>query len=172
MVEAILLVALVIFVFLRSLRATIIPLVTIPLSLIGTFTLLLYGGVHDQCVDTLAMVLAIGLVVDDAIVCVENIHRHIEEGMKPFEAALKGSKEIGFCDYRGDDHHIGGRLCTALLLGQTRTDRLFIEFALALAGGGGCFRFVALTLSPMMLEALETRAQARPNLQRGGIGFN
>ena len=151
-VEAILLVALVIFVFLRSLRATIIPLVTIPISLIGTFTLLYMAGFTINVLTLLAMVLAIGLVVDDAIVVLENIHRHIEEGMKPFEAALKGSKEIGFAI-------IAMTITLAavyapLAFGQTRTDRLFIEFALALAGAVVVSGFVALTLSPMMCSKL------------------
>jgi multidrug efflux pump len=94
--EAIVLVALVIFFFLRSLRAAIIPLVTIPVSLIGAFALMLVAGFSINTLTLLALVLAIGLVVDDAIVVLENIFRHIEEGMQPVAAALKGAKEIGF----------------------------------------------------------------------------
>jgi multidrug efflux pump len=151
-IEAILLVALVIFVFLRSVRATLIPLVTIPISLIGTFTLLYMAGFTINVLTLLAMVLAIGLVVDDAIVVLENIHRHIEEGMKPFEAALKGSKEIGFAIVAMTITLAA--VYAPLAFGQTRTDRLFIEFALALAGAVVVSGFVALTLSPMMCSKL------------------
>jgi multidrug efflux pump len=94
--EAVVLVALVIFVFLRTFRASIIPLVTIPVSLIGTFALMALAGFTVNTLTLLALVLAIGLVVDDAIVVLENIYRHIEEGMQPFQAAIKGAKEIGF----------------------------------------------------------------------------
>ncbi|MDP2094886.1 MAG: efflux RND transporter permease subunit, partial [Hydrogenophaga sp.] len=94
--EAVVLVALVIFVFLRTLRASIIPLVTIPVSLIGTFALMALFGFSINTLTLLALVLAIGLVVDDAIVVLENIYRHIEEGMKPFEAAIQGAREVGF----------------------------------------------------------------------------
>jgi multidrug efflux pump len=151
-VEAIALVALVIFLFLRNLRATLIPLVTIPISLIGTFTLLYAAGFTINVLTLLAMVLAIGLVVDDAIVVLENIYRHIEEGLAPFEAALKGAKEIGFAI-------VAMTLTLAavfapLAFGQTRTDRLFIEFALALAGAVLVSGFIALTLSPMMCAKL------------------
>ena len=151
-VEAVVLVALVIFVFLRNLRATLIPLVTIPISLIGTFTLLYAAGFSINVLTLLAMVLAIGLVVDDAIVVLENIYRNIEEGMEPVRAALVGSREIGFAI-------IAMTLTLAavfvpLAFGQTRTDRLFIEFALALAGAVLVSGFVALTLSPMMCSKL------------------
>ena len=94
--EAVVLVALVIFVFLRTLRASFIPLVTIPVSLIGTFALVAAAGFTVNTLTMLALVLAIGLVVDDAIVVLENIFRHIEEGMTPFQAALRGAREISF----------------------------------------------------------------------------
>ncbi|MCA3040623.1 MAG: efflux RND transporter permease subunit, partial [Rhodocyclaceae bacterium] len=141
-----------IFIFLRNLRATLIPLVTIPISLIGTFTLLYAAGFSINVLTLLAMVLAIGLVVDDAIVVLENIYRNIEKGMEPVQAALLGSKEIGFAI-------IAMTLTLAavfipLAFGQTRTDRLFIEFALALAGAVIVSGFVALTLSPMMCSKL------------------
>jgi multidrug efflux pump len=151
-IEAIVLVALVIFVFLRNLRATLIPLVTIPISLIGTFTLLYVAGFSINVLTLLAMVLAIGLVVDDAIVVLENIYRNMEKGMNAFEASLEGSREIGFAI-------IAMTLTLAavfvpLSFGTTRTDRLFIEFALALAGAVVVSGFVALTLSPMMCSKL------------------
>ena len=96
MLEAVLLVIAVIFIFLRSFRATLIPFVTIPVSLIGAFIFLNLFGFTINVLTLLGLVLAIGLVVDDAIVMLENIHRHIEAGMEPMEAALKGSKEIAF----------------------------------------------------------------------------
>jgi multidrug efflux pump len=151
-VEAIVLVALVIFFFLRTLRASIIPIVTIPVSLIGTFALMSLAGFTVNTLTLLALVLAIGLVVDDAIVVLENIYRHIEEGMDPFSAAIKGSREIGFAV-------IAMTLTLAavyapLAFTPGRTGRLFIEFALALAGAVIVSGFVALTLSPMMCSKL------------------
>jgi len=150
--EAVVLVALVIFVFLRSLRASIIPLVTIPVSLIGSFALMSLAGFTINTLTLLALVLAIGLVVDDAIVVLENIYRHIEEGMKPFEAALKGAKEIGFAV-------IAMTLTLAAVYAPVaftpgRTGRLFVEFALTLAGAVIVSGFVALTLSPMMCSVM------------------
>ena len=94
--EAAALVSLVIFVFLRTLRASIIPLITIPVSLIGTFALMALFGFSINSLTLLALVLAIGLVVDDSIVVLENIYRYIEEGMEPFAASIKGVREIGF----------------------------------------------------------------------------
>ncbi|MEY2683583.1 MAG: Efflux pump rane transporter BepE, partial [Pseudomonadota bacterium] len=150
--EAVVLVSLVIFVFLRSLRASIIPLVTIPVSLVGTFALLSLFGFSINTLTLLALVLAIGLVVDDAIVVLENIFRHIEEGMAPFAAAIQGAKEIGFAV-------VAMTLTLAavyapLALTPGRTGRLFAEFALALAGAVVVSGFVALTLSPMMCSKL------------------
>ncbi|MFP8778221.1 efflux RND transporter permease subunit [Hydrogenophaga sp. RWCD_12] len=150
--EAVVLVALVIFVFLRTIRASIIPLVTIPVSLIGTFSLMALFGFSINTLTLLALVLAIGLVVDDAIVVLENIYRHIEEGMQPFEAAIKGAKEIGFAV-------VAMTLTLAavyapLAFTPGRTGRLFAEFALALAGAVVVSGFVALTLSPMMSSKL------------------
>jgi multidrug efflux pump len=151
-IEAIVLVAIVIFIFLRNVRATLIPLVTIPISLIGTFTLLYAAGFTINILTLLAMVLAIGLVVDDAIVVMENIYRNMEKGMKPFEAALVGSREIGFAIVAMTITLAA--VYAPLAFGQTRTDRLFIEFALALAGAVVVSGFIALTLSPMMCSKL------------------
>ena len=150
--EAVVLVALVIFVFLRTLRASIIPLVTIPVSLIGSFALMALFGFSINTLTLLALVLAIGLVVDDSIVVLENIYRHIEEGMKPFEAAIKGAREIGFAV-------VAMTLTLAavyapLAFTPGRTGRLFAEFALALAGAVVVSGFVALTLSPMLCSKL------------------
>ena len=150
--EAVVLVALVIFVFLRSVRASIIPLVTIPVSLIGSFALMALFGFTVNTLTLLALVLAIGLVVDDAIVVLENIHRHMEDGLSPFAAAIKGAREIGFAV-------VAMTLTLAavyapLAFTPGRTGRLFAEFALALAGAVLVSGFVALTLSPMMCSKL------------------
>ncbi|MGD2141546.1 MAG: efflux RND transporter permease subunit, partial [Burkholderiales bacterium] len=96
MLEALILVVLVIFLFLRSFRATLIPVITIPISLIGAFFFLYVLGFSINVLTLLGIVLAVGLVVDDAIVMLENIHRHIEDGMTRYQAAVKGAKEIGF----------------------------------------------------------------------------
>jgi len=150
--EAVVLVALVIFLFLRTLRASIIPLVTIPVSLIGTFALMALFGFTINSLTMLALVLAIGLVVDDAIVVLENIYRHIEDGIQPFQAAIRGAKEIGFAV-------VAMTLTLAAVFAPLaftpgRTGRLFAEFALALAGSVIVSGFVALTLSPMMCSKL------------------
>jgi multidrug efflux pump len=150
--EAILLVALVIFVFLRSVRATVVPLVTIPVALIGSFALMYFLGFSVNTLTLLALVLAIGLVVDDAIVMLENIHRHVEEGMPPFRAALIGSKEIGFAVVAMTLTLAAVYAPVAFMTG--RTGKLFIEFALTLAGAVLVSGFVALTLSPMMCSKL------------------
>ena len=150
--EAIVLVVLVIYFFLRSLRATLIPIITIPVSLIGTFGLMYLFGFTINTLSLLAIVLAIGLVVDDAIVMLENIFRHVEEGMPRREAAILGAREIGFAI-------IAMTLTLAsvfapLAFATGRTGRLFIEFALTLAGAVMVSGFVALTLSPMMCSLL------------------
>lgn len=151
-IEAILLVAVVIFFFLRSVRAAIIPLVTIPVSLIGAFTIMLIAGFSINTLTLLALVLAIGLVVDDAIVVLENIYRHIEDGMKPIQAALQGAKEIGFAVVAMTLTLAAVYAPVAFTTG--RIGRLFIEFALTLAGAVIVSGFVALTLSPMMCSKL------------------
>ncbi|UCO96223.1 efflux RND transporter permease subunit [Metapseudomonas lalkuanensis] len=150
--EAVVLVILIIFLFLRSLRATLIPLVTIPVSLIGAFSLMVLLGFSINTLTLLAMVLAIGLVVDDAIVVLENIHRHIEEGMSPIQAAYKGSREIAFAV-------IAMTLTLAAVYApigfmQGTSGKLFTEFSWTLAGAVLVSGFVALTLSPMMCGRL------------------
>ncbi len=146
--EAVLLVVIVVFLFLRNLRATIIPVITIPASLLGAFAIMYVLGFTVNTLTLLAMVLAIGLVVDDAIVVLENIYRHIEEGMSPMAAAFQGSKEIGFAV-------IAMTLTLAAVYAPIgfmsgTTGRLFTEFAWALAGAVIVSGFIALTLSPMM----------------------
>lgn len=157
--EAVLLVALVVFIFLRHLRAAIIPLVTIPVSLIGSFAIMALAGFTINTLTLLALVLAIGLVVDDAIVVLENIFRHIEEGMSPFQAALKGAKEIGFAVVAMT--MTLAAVFAPLAFAPGRTGRLFTEFALTLAGAVIVSGFVALTLTPMMCSKL-LRHEARP----------
>ncbi|MBK0393563.1 efflux RND transporter permease subunit [Ramlibacter algicola] len=158
--EAIVLVALVIFVFLRTVRASIIPIVTIPVSLIGTFAMMGLAGFSINTLTLLALVLAIGLVVDDAIVMLENIFRHIEEGLDPFSAAVKGAREIGFAVITMTLTLVA--VYAPLAFTPGRTGRLFVEFALALAGSVLVSGFVALTLTPMMCSQL-LRHNPKPN---------
>jgi len=150
--EAVALVALVIFVFLRTFRASIIPIITIPVSLIGTFALMALAGFTINTLTLLALVLAIGLVVDDAIVMLENIFRHIEEGLDPFSAAIKGAREIGFAVITMTATLVA--VYAPLAFTPGRTGRLFVEFALALAGAVVVSGFVALTLTPMLCAKL------------------
>ncbi len=150
--EAVALVVLIIFIFLRSWRATLIPLVTIPVSLIGSFALMNAFGFSINTLTLLAMVLAIGLVVDDAIVMLENVYRHVEEGMPRFQAALQGSKEIGFAIVTMTITLAAVYAPVGFLTGTT--GRLFNEFAWTLAGTVLVSGFVALTLTPMMCSKL------------------
>ncbi|MES2412791.1 MAG: efflux RND transporter permease subunit [Pseudomonadota bacterium] len=158
--EAIILVALVIFVFLRTVRASIIPIITIPVSLIGTFALMALAGFTINTLTLLALVLAIGLVVDDAIVMLENIFRHIEEGMDPFSAGIKGAREIGFAVITMTATLVA--VYAPLAFTPGRTGRLFVEFALALAGAVVVSGFVALTLTPMLCTKL-LKHNPKPN---------
>ena len=165
-VEAVVLVALVIFVFLRTLRASIIPIITIPVCLIGTFALMALAGFTVNTLTLLALVLAIGLVVDDAIVVLENIYRHIEEGMDPFSASIKGAKEVGFAVVAMTLTLVA--VYAPLAFTPGRTGRLFIEFALALAGAVAVSGFIALTLSPMMCSLL-LKHNPKPSLFDRGM---
>lgn len=152
LVEAIVIVIIVIFLFLGSLRAVLIPVVTIPLSLVGTAALMLAFGFSLNLLTLLAMVLAIGLVVDDAIVVVENIHRHIEEGLSPVRAALIGAREI-VGPVIGMTLTLAAVYAPIGLMGGL-TGALFREFAFTLAGAVVVSGVVALTLSPMMSSLL------------------
>ncbi len=151
-VEAVVLVALVIFVFLRTVRASIIPIITIPVSLIGAFAMMALAGFTINTLTLLALVLAIGLVVDDAIVVLENIYRHIEEGLDPFSAAIKGVREISFAVVAMT--MTLAAVFAPLAFTPGRTGKLFGEFALALAGAVIVSGFVALTLAPMLSSKL------------------
>lgn len=151
-VEALLFVGVIIFLFLRDWRATLIPMVTVPISLIGTLFAMYLLNYSINTLTLLAFVLAIGLVVDDAIVMLENIHRHIAEGLSPIEAAFKGSNEIGFAI-------IAMTITLAavflpLTFTQGRIGQLFVEFAVTLSITVLISGFTALTLSPMMCSRL------------------
>ncbi|NMG15230.1 efflux RND transporter permease subunit [Aromatoleum bremense] len=150
--EAVVLVAVICFFFLRNWRAMLVPLVTIPVSLVGAFTLMFAFGFSINTLTLLALVLAIGLVVDDAIVVLENIYRHIEEGMEPVQAAFRGAREIGFAVVAMTITLAAVYAPVAFMTG--RTGKLFTEFALTLAGAVIVSGFVALTLSPMMCSKL------------------
>jgi multidrug efflux pump len=148
LVETILIVMIVIFLFMGSLRAVVIPIVAIPLSLVGAMFLMLVFGFTLNLLTLLAIVLAVGLVVDDAIVVVENVERHIQEGLTPVEAAIKGAREL-----------FGPIIAMTLTLAAVYapigiqgglTGALFREFAFTLAGAVVVSGVVALTLSPMM----------------------
>ena len=150
--EAIIFVLIIIFLFLRNFKATIIPLITIPISLIGSFVFLKVCGFSINVITLLAMVLAIGLVVDDAIIVLENIQRHIDKGLLPFNAAIKGAKEIGFSILAMTLTLTSVYAPLAFIAGTI--GELFIEFAVALAGSVLISGVVALTLSPLMCAQL------------------
>lgn len=150
--EAVVLVLGVIFFFLRSGRSTLIPLVTIPISLIGVFFIMYLMNYSMNTLTLLALVLAIGLVVDDAIVVLENIFRHVEEGVPPKEAAKKGGTEIAFAVIAMTITLAAVYAPMAFM--QGKTGRLFVEFALTLAGAVIISGFIALTLTPMMCSKI------------------
>jgi hydrophobe/amphiphile efflux-1 (HAE1) family protein len=156
--EAALIVILVIFLFLGNLRSTIIPIVTIPLSLVGVMTILFALGYSLNLLTLLALVLAIGLVVDDAIVVVENIYRHMEEGMPPRDAALQGAREIAAPVISMTITLAAVYAPIGFVSGLTGS--LFREFAFTLAGSVVVSGIVALTLSPMMCSLLLKAPQA------------
>ncbi|MCB1706964.1 MAG: efflux RND transporter permease subunit, partial [Halioglobus sp.] len=157
LVEAALIVVLVIFLFLGSLRVVLIPLVTIPLSLTGVLFLVLMLGFSLNLLTLLAMVIAIGLVVDDAIVVVENVHRHIEEGASPLDAALLGAREVAW-PVVAMTLTLAAVYAPIAFIGGL-TGALFSEFALTLAGAVLMSGLVALTLSPMMCSRVLTAHQ-------------
>lgn len=150
--EAVILVFGIIFLFLQNWRAALIPLVTIPVSLLGACGLLYAFGFSLNTITLLAMVLAIGLVVDDAVVVLENIHRHMEEGLSPFQAALRGSQEIGFAIIAMTLVLAAAYAPVAFIKGVSGA--LFAEFAVTLSGAVVISGIVALTLSPMMCARL------------------
>ena len=174
MIEAVLLVMLVIFVFLRSVRATLIPFVTIPVSLIGAFFFLFLMGFSVNVLTLLGLVLAIGLVVDDAIVVLENCHRHLEMGKEPRQASIDGSKEIAFAVIAMSLTLAAVFAPLGFLTGGT--GRLFTEFALTVAAAVAVSGLVALTLTPMMcsriLKARESHGRLYQAMERFFTGMN
>jgi len=142
------LVVLTIFIFLRNVRSTLVPAVTIPVSIIGTFFVLFLFGYSINILTMLALVLVIGIVVDDSIVVLENIYRHIEEGMKPIDAAILGMREITFAVIVTTVTLVSVFLPIAFQTSET--GRLFIEFGVTLASAVVVSSFVALTLTPML----------------------
>ena len=151
-VLALVIVVVVIFLFLGSVRSVIIPALAMPLSLVGTLFLMLVMGFSINLLTLLAMVLAIGIVVDDAIIIVENIHRHIEDGMKPLDAAIRGARELAWPIVAMSTTLIAVFLPIGFVEGITGT--LFVEFAFTLAGSVVISGVVALTLSPMLASRL------------------
>ena len=146
--EALFIVTAVIFLFLGSLRSVSIPVIAIPLSLIGTFFIMLLLGYSINLLTLLALVLAIGLVVDDAIIVVENVQRHMEEGMPKYKAAVQGARELANPIIAISVVLIAVYIPIGFMGGLTGA--LFTEFAFTLAGAVGISAVVALTLSPMM----------------------
>jgi len=146
------LVVMVIFLFLRNLKATLIPSVTVPLSLIGTFAVMYLLGYSLDNLSLMALTIAVGFVVDDAIVMLENIYRHVEEGMEPYEAALKGAGEIGFTIISISCSLIA--VFIPLLLMGGIVGRLFREFAMTVTVTIVVSAIVSLTLTPMMCSRL------------------
>ena len=174
LIEAIILVVLVVFIFLGSIRASLIPILTIPVCVIGAFGIMLLFGFSINVVTLLAIILAIGLVVDDAIVVLENVHRYIEMGDKPFDAAIKGSAEIGFSVIAMTLTLAAVYAPIGFLSGFSAT--IFREFAFTLAGSVLISGFVALTLSPMMcayvLRAREKETKLEVILERVFLRLN
>jgi len=165
LVITILLVVAVIFMFLRNIRATIIPSIAVPLSLIGTFAVMYALGYSLNNLSLMALTIATGFVVDDAIVMIENIARYIEEGEKPFAAALKGAGQIGFTIVSLTVSLVA--VLIPLLFMGGLIGRLFREFAVTLAASITVSAFISLTLTPMMCAYLlrpEPKADQRSKL--------
>ena len=152
LVQALIIVNLVVFLFLGSVRSVVIPMVAIPLSLVGTFTLMLAIGFSINLLTLLALVLAIGLVVDDAIIVVENVNRHLEQGKTPITAAVEAARELGRPIIAMTAVLIAVYVPIAFQGGLTGA--LFTEFAFTLVGTVTISAIVALTLSPMMSSRL------------------
>ena len=154
-VEAFVLVVLIIFLFLRNWRTTLIPVLAIPVSLVGAFFVMYLAGFTINILTLLAIVLAIGLVVDDAIVVMENIYTKIEQGMSPLEAGFKGSNEIFFAVIATTVALVAVFFPIVFLQGTT--GRLFREFSIVITGAVIISSFVALTFTPMISTKLLTR---------------
>ena len=149
---AFLLVVGVIYLFLHNVRATLVPAVAIPVSIVASFAVMQLMGYSINILTLLALVLSIGIVVDDAIVVLENIHRHIEEGLSPMEAALSGMKEITFAVIATTVALVA--VFVPLAFQTSTTGRLFVEFAIAIVAAVVVSTFVALSLAPMMASRI------------------
>ncbi len=164
LIEALIVITFVVFIFLGSPRSMLIPVIAIPLSLVGTFSIMLLFGFSVNLLTLLALVLAIGLVVDDAIIVVENVNRHLEDGMKPMPAAFRAARELA-----------GPIIAMTIVLVSVYvpigfqgglTGALFAEFAFTLVGAVTISAIIALTLSPMMCSRLfKARTQDRSGLE-------
>lgn len=152
LVEAVLIVTAVVFIFLGSLRSVLIPVIAIPLSLVGTFSVMLALGYSINLLTLLALVLAIGLVVDDAIIVVENVSRHLEEGLSPYESAIKAARELANPIIAMTIVLVAVYVPIGFMSGLTGA--LFTEFAFTLVGAVTMSAVIALTLSPMMCSRL------------------
>ena len=141
-----------VFLFLRNARATLIPSVAVPVSLIGTFAVMYLLGYSLDNLSLMALTISTGFVVDDAIVVMENISRHLEVGMEPFEAALKGAKEIGFTVFTISMSLIA--VFIPLLMMGGIVGRLFREFAVTLSTAILVSMVISLTTTPMMCAHL------------------
>ncbi|HXP96890.1 MAG TPA: efflux RND transporter permease subunit [Telmatospirillum sp.] len=170
LIEALLIVTVVVFAFLGSPRSVLIPVVAIPLSLVGTFTMMMMFGFSINLLTLLALVLAIGLVVDDAIIVVENVNRHLEEGAKPFAASIQAARELA-----------GPIVAMTVVLiavyvpigfQKGLTGALFTEFAFTLVGAVTVSAIVALTLSPMMCSRfLKPHSKDRSGIEAHVVDF-
>ncbi|MBR3702244.1 MAG: efflux RND transporter permease subunit [Alistipes sp.] len=150
--EAFILVVIIIFLFLRNFRVTLIPCIVIPVSLIGTFFLMYLAGFSINVLSMLAVVLSVGLVVDDAIVMTENIYIRIERGMRPFEAGIEGAKEIFFAVLSTSITLLAVFFPIVFMEGMT--GKLFIEFSLVISGAVIISTFAALTVTPMLASKI------------------
>ena len=160
LIISVVLVVLVVFLFLREVWATIIPSVAVPLSLVGTFGVMYLLGYTIDNLSLMALTISTGFVVDDAIVVIENITRYLEEGMKPYEAAMKGSKEIGFTVLSMSTSLIA--VFIPILLMGGIVGKLFREFAVTLSVAIAVSLLVSLTTTPMLCaKFLKSRDESR-----------
>ncbi|WP_284972559.1 multidrug efflux RND transporter permease subunit MdtC [Atlantibacter hermannii] len=168
LVISVALVILVVFLFLRSGRATFIPAIAVPVSLIGTFTAMYLCGFSLNNLSLMALTIATGFVVDDAIVVLENISRHLEAGVKPLQAALQGVREVGFTVLSMSLSLVA--VFMPLLLMGGLPGRLFREFAVTLSVAIGISLVVSLTLTPMMCGWLLKASKPKTQPRKRGIG--
>jgi multidrug efflux pump len=164
LVEAIVLVLAVIWLFLRTARATLVPAVAIPVSILGTFSILYFAGFTINVLTLMGLTLSIGLVVDDAIIVLENIVRWVEDGTPPREAAIRGIREISFAVVAATLSVVAVFLPLAYL--QDTTGRLFGEFGVTVAAAVSISGFVALTLSPALCARLLRPATPERGIKR------